>query len=544
MELRHFHESEFHGGSNHLESSYQQAEGKALAGPCPRPAGHEDTRTRPGQGAPDRPLGKLSIEVTPPHEIIVSKRKDSYTYRYGYYGLLAQWEADIKAELEAIVRGVKATPESFGDVAVRLSELSEELALVNHTSRWCMRSVIPSEGRTGSGKKYKTGAPGQAEIHTGYKGDGHTAHWVYVRACGSPFFCIGCAQKIYAVRRSELTRLFEYCREKGHAFFFGTFTHPHTNRQTLQETMAALAIIRRKLRAGNPWKRFKEKYGIFGAVVTLEVTYSDFFGWHPHFHMAFAAARPGFTEEESAAIQQFLTERWNNLCVKYGLITDEVKRQEHLLHGVRVQIGTDEAQLAYLAKTEVWEMASTTTKTPKRTASITPWEISRRAQAGDPKYKALWFDFMRAMKGRVAVQWSHGLKALVGVQDVEDQDIAQGKEAVKVYSVSKADFARVCHRRAHCEILEKVEDELSGGSPAVEQTQKDHGVTLITPEEDRQMKLYQIDATIDLLQTKIEWIQDQLQESIPAAAKLRFIQEREELEDEISYLLEAKTMLQ
>lgn len=506
-------------------------------------ASNEHSRTA-AAGSSGSALGKLSIEVTPPHEIIVSRRKDAYSYRYGYYGLLSQWEGDLKAELEAIVKAVKSSPEVLGDALGRLSELSEELALVNHTSRWCMRSIIPSEARTGSGKKYKTGAPGQAEIHTGYQGDTQTAHWVYVRACGSPFFCIGCAQRIYAVRRAELTRLFDYCREKGHSFFFATFTHPHTNQQTLQETMAALAIMRRKLRAGAPWKRFTEKYGIFGAVVTLEVTYSEYAGWHPHFHMAFAAARPGFTSEEATSIQQFLTERWNNLCVRYGLITDEIKRQQHLIHGVRVQVGTDQAQLNYLAKTEVWEMASTTTKTPKRTASLSPWEISRRAQAGDPKYKSLWFDYMKAMKGRVAVQWGHGLKALVGIHDLEDQDIVQGKEAVKVYSVSKADFARVCHRRIHSEILEAVEDELVTGNSAIDNTEKTYGVKLITPEEDRQMKLYKIDATIDLLQTKIEWITERLEESIPTMEKLRYMQERKEIEDDISYLIEAKAMLQ
>ena len=537
---------------NRLENFSRQGNNKALgSGPDPArmPRGHGIPPA--AQGAPSAALGNLSTEVTPPHELIVSRRKDAYSYRYGHYALLSQWEVSIKAEVEAIVRGVKSSPESLGDVAERLSELSEELALVNHTSRWCMRSIIPSEGRTKEGQKYKTGCPGHAEIHTGYQGDTKTAHWVYVRGCGSPFFCLGCAPKIYAVRRAELTKLFDYCRENGHSFFFATFTHPHTNKQPLKETMAALAIMRRKLRSGAPWDRFKKKWGIFGAVVTLEITYSDYAGWHPHFHMAFATARPGFTEEEKDAIQRFLMERWNNLCVKYGLITDEFKRQQHMVHGVRVQVGTDQAQLDYLAKTEVWEMASTTTKTPKRTDSLSPWEIARRAQAGEPKYKALWFDFMRSMKGRVAVQWSHGLKALVGVKDIEDEEIVQGKEAVLVAVVPQGEFSKINRRRLHHEVLSAAEKALPDGGSVTNSIREECGIvsfdTIESKEKEREdkMKLYQIDVTMASIQEEIDWIEEcGVMQDIPLPKKMEMIRRRQELQEELDMLAEGKAMLQ
>lgn len=473
------------------------------AAPAPSVAGPHAKRTRTtiGAGAAESSLGNIQQKFTPPPgvegEKAVSRNQEGWNHRYGQYMTLWQWEQEIQAEMDSLIARIRGLQEPSIEALERLSALGEELVLVKHASRTCGLRMIPSDARNGRGEKYKTGMSGSPSLHTGYKGNTEKFHFVGVKFCASPFFCLSCARSIYAKRRSELVSLFEYCRSQKHSFFFVTLTHPHTNSQTLQETMSVLGEMRRKLRVGSPWKRFKDRYGVYGIVTATEITRSDRAGWHPHFHMVFVCDRPEITPEEIQEIQSFLSRQWSNLAVRYGLVSEEVKRQEHLSRGVMVQAGTDKAQFRYLGKFDcdesnesltdhkkAFEMASADSKSGRNFDSMTHWEVSALAHSGHPKFKALWFDFMKSMKGRPAVQWSHGLKALAGLKDIPDEDIVQGKKATEVYQVTRSDYQKINKQKAHCEVLEACESEAKGGESAVALVKRQFDVDLIPSESD------------------------------------------------------------
>ena len=52
----------------------------------------------------------------------------------------------------------------------------------------------------------------------------------------------------------------------------------------------------------------------------------------------------------------------------------------------------------------------------------------REAHAGDEDARALWREYATTMHGRQQQVWSNGLKAAVGIGEVEDEDAAAGEE--------------------------------------------------------------------------------------------------------------------
>ena len=404
-------------------------------------------------------LGNNSNDVTPEDgKWAVERRKNSYLHHLELQRMMFAREAELKAEIEAL-RGLQEAPGGVEGALARVTHLAEQMKVSRHSARLCGDILVPTHGTRKNGTKYKTGSPGHVRIDR-YGAD--RADYVWTRRCGSVWFCLGCASKIYAKRREELQQAFAYFQDKKKTYSFVTLTFPHTNQETLTDTMERLGKAVRELRAGKAWTLFKQRFALEHIIRATEVTYSDYAGFHPHFHLLFVYDRERMTPEEVQAIEGFLRDRWSRICINNGLIASEQKRLEHLERGVDVQTGVNPVDWGYLAKIKVWEMASTTSKTPRKKGHLSPWDLFALAKEGNPKYKALWFDFMAAMRGRAAIRWSPGLKRLVGVDEETDSEIVQGKQAELMYIVEKDSFRKIVKAKAKVRVLEAVEAGLAG----------------------------------------------------------------------------------
>lgn len=413
------------------------------------------------KGAQKGVLGNYSTDFTPN---LKERRKNSYLHHYALKKMMLAREQVLLCAVDALRAAQKASGGGEG-VQARLEHLEGQLSISRHSSRLCGDRVVPSHGKRKDGSRYETGAPGHAEIHTGY--EDLQAHYVWLRRCGSVWFCRGCASKIYGVRRQELQKAFEFFQGKDKTFSFVTLTHPHTNQETLADTMVRLSAAVSAFRMGKAWTLFKGKYDLEHIIRALEVTYSERNGWHPHFHMLFVYDRKSMTKQEADDIENFIRDRWHRICIKYGLVVSEKNRRDHLVRGVEVKTGLNLVDWDYMAKVKVWEMASTTTKTPRQETHMSPWDIFERAKNGEAKFQALWWDFMSAMKGRAAIRWSNGLKKLVGIGEKTDEEIVQGGKAEPVYIVDKPSFRKIVRMKIHAEVLEAVEAALTGNPRAV-----------------------------------------------------------------------------
>jgi hypothetical protein len=110
--------------------------------------------------------------------------------------------------------------------------------------------------------------------------------------------------------------------------------------------------------------------------------------------------------------------------------------------------------------------------------SRTPWEILRavhetpacdddgvasETRDGDVQ---LWREWERETKGKQAMRWSTGLKAVLGVYDLSDEEIVEAEVGGQlVHSFSTLEWWAVCGTKgASSRVLERAED---GGSAAV-----------------------------------------------------------------------------
>lgn len=95
-----------------------------------------------------------------------------------------------------------------------------------------------------------------------------------------------------------------------------------------------------------------------------------------------------------------------------------------LVRGCRVDDG--EKASAYVAK-GVWGLESEVTKghvKKGKRGSRSPFDLLRDYMAGDKKAGALWRVYADAFAGRRQLYWSNGLKKLLAIADLSDEEIA------------------------------------------------------------------------------------------------------------------------
>lgn len=233
--------------------------------------------------------------------------------------------------------------------------------------------------------------------------------------CGNVWTCPVCAAKIQERRRVEVAKAFKYAYEVMHGkkVILVTFTFPHYRWQSLNDLLYMQADAYRRLRAGEPWKRIKDRCGYEGLIRSLELTIGDN-GWHPHTHEAWIVDESTDTE----ALRSVLTERWLNMCNRAGLTVNN--EDAFRLHAVDIK---DNAHCSdYLAKQDSsrnWgadrELVKGSAKVGKGLHPFSLLDTGREKE---------FMEYARAMRGRPQLFWSKGLKDKVGVNDVSDEVLA------------------------------------------------------------------------------------------------------------------------
>lgn len=241
-----------------------------------------------------------------------------------------------------------------------------------------------------------------------------------VQTCGSVWMCPLCAKKITEGRRREVQQLAEFVRGGGGQLLFLTLTAPHTRDQTLTFLQDAMTSAYRLLVSGkNALSRVVPGY--LGAVRAQEVTHGSN-GWHVHFHVLLAVGEP-LSEPVAASLVARLSARWQGCALKAGLDAPSDAHGLRLdvasVHGLDVDAVTD-----YVCK---WGAAEELTKLHTkqgRGESRSPWGLLADYMAGLDQAGALFREYARIFKGARQLVWSTGLRALAGLLEWSDEDLA------------------------------------------------------------------------------------------------------------------------
>ena len=225
-------------------------------------------------------------------------------------------------------------------------------------------------------------------------------------SCKSVWACPVCSARISGVRRDELNELLSWSREQGHAVLMLTLTARHKAATALSPFLADLKEAARRLRQSRGWREL----ALVGSVTATEVTHGRN-GWHPHLHLLLVLDKAA--SDALAAVEGVRAE-WLRSLGKVGRDGN----------AAAFQVQQASAAGEYVAKFGAAEEIAVGRAKSGRAGSSSPWQLLADASAGDKRACALWVEFAVAFKGRSQLQWSRGLKAKVGLDDLDDDAAA------------------------------------------------------------------------------------------------------------------------
>lgn len=293
----------------------------------------------------------------------------------------------------------------------RLQSIARSI-MVDRGLTYCLRSLISGNDPSVSVEVW--GRPGKA-------------HYRNLQRCGLVWLCPVCAAVISERRRSELARGFASWAIRGGGMAHLILTVPHHQGQGLSGLVQGFSVARRILLNGKRWKRLCARIGLVGSIRGLEVTYGEN-GWHVHSHEGLflpgAFYRSGRDDPYSDALDDHLDSlklaelegeilgQWQSACLSARMDRPGV-------HGVRLQDGRTAA--GYLSK---WGLESEITKGHSKKArggNMGPWDMLRAVGEGRDECRGLFREFGLAFRGRKQLEWSRGMRAVLGL-DIEETD--------------------------------------------------------------------------------------------------------------------------
>lgn len=281
------------------------------------------------------------------------------------------------------------------------------------------------------------------------------AHYGNLQRCGSVWTCPICAAKITEGRREEVKTGFKNWHDKGGYIVMATFTNRHHIGDNLEDLLSGQKKAFKKF-----WEKTKltthlKHLGYKGRLVATEVTHGVN-GWHPHYHAIMFFEHEVSPEE----IQTLLGLEWQDACKKSGM------KIPSLDNGVLVH----DAAYAdrYVTK---WGLEEEITKghvKKGREGSLTPFDILRQSE-DDPYYGKLFRQYADAFKGKRQLVWSKGLKEMLGIVEISDEELAveTEKDSIVLDEIALVIWELIYRHKKEPDLLHAYElDYQDGGSRA------------------------------------------------------------------------------
>ena len=270
-----------------------------------------------------------------------------------------------------------------------------------------------------------------------------------LQVCAMPWTCPVCASKISERRRQEVAKAIKQAEALGLQVFLLTLTVPHGLGDDVNEILDKMMAAWKRLWQGRQGMELRNALGLFGHIRALEVTHGEN-GFHPHFH-ALLFFHP---QQTTPAGWGMLLPRWQSVAVRSGLPRPSDS------HGCRIDDGKKAA--SYVSK-GVWGLESEVTKGHVKTGkkgSRTPFDLLKAFMLGDKAAGALWRVYVDAFTGRRQLHWSVGLKKLLSIADLSDDEIVnkpEDEQALLLASITDEQWRIIYKRKQESAVLDLAE---------------------------------------------------------------------------------------
>jgi Replication protein len=240
-------------------------------------------------------------------------------------------------------------------------------------------------------------------------------------SCGSVWACPVCNAKIMARRSRELSAAITSWQAMGGRIALVTLTLRHSTADPLDACWSVLSGAWQRTVNGRVWRKWRDRLGSPGYVRAVEVTHGRN-GWHVHVHLLlFLRDVQVLTEFED-----WLIPKWVRSVEALGFAAPTGDGQD-----IRLLSGCSDPALGdYLTKatdTLGLELTHSQSKVARRAnATVPPWQLLTDVlDDGDADALDLWTEWEVGSKGRRQLNWSRGLRELLGLNaEKSDEDIA------------------------------------------------------------------------------------------------------------------------
>lgn len=254
-------------------------------------------------------------------------------------------------------------------------------------------------------------AAGVDMVASSYADDrGDRVHYEGLQTCGSVWACPCCGARISETRRDEMNQLLAWSRAEGYRVMMLTLTARHGRDDDLADLLDRMKDAKQRWARHRSYRQIKPR--MIGSVTATEVTGGGAHGWHPHFHVI--AILDGDEDLEP------LRAAW--LASLRGAGLDGA--------GAAFQAQGADAAGNYIAK---WGAAEELTLSQRkkgrgRTGRTPAQLLAASCDDADREAGHLWAEYATVFRGRRQLVWSRGLKALVGIGEVDDQEAARDEQ--------------------------------------------------------------------------------------------------------------------
>lgn len=286
------------------------------------------------------------------------------------------------------------------------------------------QNASPAAARVQICSKYlqKTGALRNTHMTVNRRANGSSFSGLVV--CGNVHQCPVCSQKIAKRHKDQVLAALAAHRTNGGVSLMVTRTFAHGRNDELKTMLERQSKAERYFKQSAVFRRMKKEIGMIGTTKVREITHGQANGWHPHTHEIWYL-KAAISSDQAERLQAELFKTWQKACIRYEL----GKPNEE--HGLRVDYRPDDTGSigSYITK---WadEITGSINKGRSKIGGRNQWQILRDIHIDNKDSDvALWQEYCIATHGMMVITWSQGLKKLLGIDDLTEQDMAEEDES-------------------------------------------------------------------------------------------------------------------
>ena len=300
--------------------------------------------------------------------------------------------------------------------------------------------------------------------HNNKSGVDGRAHYSNVIQCSSVHTCIVCNNRIMSKRSKEIAQAYDYFTQQQFGFVpMLTLTIPHKLGGSLEKQLELINQAYKRLMDDRIMRQVWQIVGKVGAIKGVEYTHGKN-GHHNHIHSLMflekshhdiklpiarwnTPKRKGMLrllnekQEKSyiekglqaqisyMSFEKFIKFYWFKLCREVGLGATSLENGAVITEGDNVK--------SYIAKHKSAQEITNSRDKKARHGNRNQWELLLDYQNGDKHAGVIFKEYAQAFAGGKLLRWSNGLKKLLLIEEIEDEEVQAEDENAENHVVEE-----------------------------------------------------------------------------------------------------------